>query len=173
MDALFDTWDPDGNGVIDHKELGRRLRQGQKAVLEASLRDGAAGEIVLKAKNRVGLREDVRARAGPYHEPSVPAIRAAMVKEMSRVKDLFVALDVDHDGSVSKEEMRLVLPLLNFDSESAAGRAAVDEIFDSIDVDRGGTVDFRELHTLLRTDEAAAQSGGAPLSSIRGTLHIP
>ena len=58
LDELFESWDPDKSGKLEIKELERLLRRGSTVELDASLQPGAAGEIVLEAKNKASLRKD-------------------------------------------------------------------------------------------------------------------
>ena len=102
IDALFDKFDVDGGGLLEAKELGKVLRRGagDDIKLASELEAGAQGEIVLKAKNRISIREHARdgrsARAGI--EPTLANIRKAMADDLWRVKDIMNALDKDQDG---------------------------------------------------------------------------
>ena len=152
VDSLFDELDTDRGGLLDYRELAKVLRRGAGDEIEiaAELQAGAMGEIELEAKNRISLRQVARdetrlARTGL--EVSVAAIREALEKDLVRVIDLMRALDVDEDGSITKQEFHKVLPLLGFDS---AGTAALDELFDTIDADGGGSLAYEELHRLFR-----------------------
>ena len=50
VDRLFDSFDPDGGGTIDYKELNTALKR--RAEIDASLRAGAAGAIETKSQNK-------------------------------------------------------------------------------------------------------------------------
>ena len=56
VDDLFDSWDPDRSGVLELDEVHRQLRQ--HVELNPALLPGAAGEIVLEAKNKIALRKE-------------------------------------------------------------------------------------------------------------------
>ena len=58
IEALFDSWAPDGSGSLELAEMQKQLRAGGGVKLDASLQPGAAGEIVLESKNKVALRKD-------------------------------------------------------------------------------------------------------------------
>jgi len=50
VDALFDSWDPDGSGELELKELNKLLRRGNVVVeLKNALMHGARREEVLAA----------------------------------------------------------------------------------------------------------------------------
>jgi len=153
VDRLFDELDTDKSGQMDYRELAKVLRRGagDDIVLAAELQVGAMGELELEAKNKIALREHARdgARAREGLEATIPAIKEAMSRDLVRVVDLMRALDVDEDGTVTKEEFRKVLPLLGFDG---GGVDALDTLFDTFDVDGGGTVDYEELHAQLRKE---------------------
>ena len=57
VDALFDSWDPDGSGSLEMSELQKQLRGGGTSQLNAVLQPGAAGDIALQASNKVALRK--------------------------------------------------------------------------------------------------------------------
>ena len=57
IEELFDSWDPDRSGTLEIKELQSQLRR-RDVELNAALRAGAAGEIVLESKNKTSLRKD-------------------------------------------------------------------------------------------------------------------
>ena len=50
FDILFDSFDPDGSGKIDYKELNKLLRRGNDIKIDPKLMPGAAGAIEVKAK---------------------------------------------------------------------------------------------------------------------------
>ena len=56
-EELFASFDEDGSGEIDYKELNKHLRPGNDVDIDDILKAGAAGEIVLEAKNKVALRK--------------------------------------------------------------------------------------------------------------------
>jgi hypothetical protein len=60
IDALFDTFDKDGSGSIEYRELNRLLRK--DAQIDPSMQP--TGAVTLKAKNAVGARQNVDLVAG-------------------------------------------------------------------------------------------------------------
>ena len=58
-DALFDLLDIDASGEVDYNELYKQLRAGAGVEIDEALREGAAGEIDLDAKNKISLRGGV------------------------------------------------------------------------------------------------------------------
>ena len=55
VDALFDSWDPDGSGELELEEVHKQLRQ--HVELNPALLPGAKGEIVAQAQNKIALRK--------------------------------------------------------------------------------------------------------------------
>ena len=58
VDALFTSWDPDGSGALELKELEKLLRRGSSVKLDAKLQAGCAGEIELERGNKAALRTE-------------------------------------------------------------------------------------------------------------------
>ena len=79
-------------------------------------------------------------------QPVGEQLRAALMHNFSRVVDLFRDWDDDRNGTVSRKEFRMVLPVLGL----SVPRSEADALFSSIDVDGSGTIEYAELHSLLR-----------------------
>jgi hypothetical protein len=60
VDKLFDSFDGDRSGEIDHGELQKVLRE--RVALDEALLPGAMGEIAVEAKNAIELRHGASAR---------------------------------------------------------------------------------------------------------------
>ena len=52
IDLLFDSWDPNGSGVLEFPELNEQLRRGAEVILAHELQDGAAGVIETERPER-------------------------------------------------------------------------------------------------------------------------
>ena len=152
--AVFESLDTDGSGSLDYREVHKAIRQGASIELDASLRDGAAGEIETGAHNRHALRKE-----GPQTTHSrvvqiqlseggsiLEQITNALAGSWSRVRELFIEFDTDGDGTVSKRELFRALALLGL---TGTTRAESDALFDSLDADASGTLEFKELHHAL------------------------
>lgn len=83
-------------------------------------------------------------------------VRAALSTHSGRVIDLFRRWDEDGSGTITKRELRKVLPLLGLNS---VRDEATDALFDSWDDDGSGFIDYRELHATLK--RGARPRGGA------------
>lgn len=158
-EELFDSFDEDKSGEIDYKELNHHLRAGANIELDAALQDGAAGEIVLDAKNAIAVRgalsdtqkleasklQGVVLVAGDAGSVAEQLLKA-LDKNLMRIIDLFREWDDDDSGTVSKLEFRRALPCLGLrvDKEDA------DALFDSFDADHSGSVDYNELHRAIK-----------------------
>jgi Ca2+-binding EF-hand superfamily protein len=175
-EELFDSFDADGSGEIDYKELHHHLRGGAGVELDAALQDGAAGEIVLDSKNAIATRgaltskqrleasalQGVQLVAGEAGSVAEQLLKA-LDKNLMRVIDLFREWDDDDSGSVSKKEFRRALPCLGL----RVDKAEADSLFDSFDGDRSGSIEYNELH---RAVKRRCLQGGSPLKSSR-TAH--
>jgi hypothetical protein len=56
IDELFDSWDPDGSGLLTMDELQKELRRGNSIKLDSKLQAGGAGAIELSSENKHTLR---------------------------------------------------------------------------------------------------------------------
>ena len=70
VDDLFDEWDKDGEGLLDFKELNKKLRRGSSVNLAADLRAGAKGKI----ETKVGAAPSPRDH--PHPAPTSPTTAA-------------------------------------------------------------------------------------------------
>ena len=156
-EELFARWDVDSSGRIDYRELNSLLRQTEEIAPE--LRDGAAGEIEVGAKNAsFALRSD---GPGCTHsttlgdtfmslDESGPSLAEqladALSSRWSRILDLFREWDADGTGLIDVKEFKKALTALGLDAsdEEAA------ELFATFDRDGSGEVEFREFHRALR-----------------------
>ena len=75
------------------------------------------------------------------------------VEVLPRVIDLFRLLDLDKNGTVSRDEFRRCLPLLNLRGYALRD---MDVLFDAIDTDGNGSLEYPELYQLLKPEEALA-----------------
>ena len=74
IDRLFDSWDPDGSGLLTMDELQTLLRRGGTIKLSAKLQDGAAGTIETRSTNKCSLRSN-DASQGMQASASEPVLR--------------------------------------------------------------------------------------------------
>ena len=155
-------FDDDKSGEISYDELNSKLHEAMMAragvQLDDKLKAGAMGKIETESKNkfalRVGPAENVSAAMGTTKidmsegaPPLKDQLRDALQKNLARVIDLFREWDDDGNGTVSKREFRLALPMLGLVGCPAN---VADELFDSFDKDGGGSVDYDELSRALR-----------------------
>lgn len=126
--------------------------------LDESLKPGAAGEIELQSKNRFALRIGLSSSAssalgssklltGDGAPPAIDQLRDALQKNLARVIDLFREWDDDGNGTISKREFRLALPMIGL---QGLPPAVADELFGTFDKDKSGTVDYSEISRALR-----------------------
>ena len=152
-ERLFDSFDPDGSGCIDYRELHKLLRR-QDAPLRKALQAGGAGEIKTSSSNARRLRQQ-KSGGGMLRgvdideESSVPVaeqLSGHLSKHAVRVIDLFREWDDDGDGVVNRAEFRKAMPMLGLE----VSREAVLALFDSWDPDHSGTLTISELSRRLR-----------------------
>ena len=158
IDALFDSWDPDGSGKLEMKEVEKRLRRGSEIQLDAKMQAGAAGKIETKSMNKHAsrkgmLKEGSRGTSmrnvnlsASSDKPIQEQLRDALSKQGVKVINLFREWDEDGDGTVSKKEFRKAMPMLGLN----VPKKEIDALFDSWDPDGSGTIEMKELERALR-----------------------
>jgi len=179
IDAVFNEFDKNGNGILDINELtaafaesamplGMKLGMGQKQLRRLSDREGYLTQAQAAAKlEAASAKLRPPARAPPptgLKAPSKPIkTRVAEVRrtllevlnsDQMRVLDLFRAWDVNGDGLVGKQELRSALAGLGIE----ASVQVVDALFGILDTDNDGTLQYRELNASLRRTEPKIDS---------------
>eukprot|EP00900_Chrysochromulina_parva_P011925 jgi/Chrpa1/20733/Chrysochromulina_OHIO_Genome00007183-RA len=179
IDAVFNEFDKNGNGILDINELtaafaegamplGMKLGMGQKQLRRLSDREGYLTQAQAAAKlEAASAKLRPPARAPPptgLKAPSKPIkTRVAEVRrtllevlnsDQMRVLDLFRAWDVNGDGLVGKQELRSALAGLGIE----ASAQVVDALFGILDTDNDGTLQYRELNASLRRTEPEVDS---------------
>ena len=134
MDELFDSWDPDGSGHLELKELQKQLRRGADITLSADMEAGAAGNITLASKNKVALRtKKVNRRNSTMmggldldeSKPVAEQLRDALHQKGLRVIDIFREMDDDQSGFVCKIEFSRSMRQLQL----GFSKRSLDELF--------------------------------------------
>ena len=83
-------------------------------------------------------------------------VRGLMNSKLSRVRDIFRAMDDDGSGSVTEEEFHYGLRKIGIQGVSMKD---VKLLFKAIDTDKGGTVSYQELRDGLRDRSGSGGSG--------------
>ena len=190
MDALFESWDPDGSNSIELKELskilrrpvqlGKKLRAGAVDVEVATPRvspRAAAAAARLSSKATASLAATaipVRTSAGrktsirkldldeTSEKSYAQQLQEHLCRDAVRVIDLFRDWDDDGNGKVDKKEFRKAMKALGLD----VPRKEVDGLFDSFDPDGGGSIEYNELNKALKRKVAldpSMQAGAVPI----------
>ena len=92
---------------------------------------------------------------------SLDDLRAALLREMTRVMDVFRKIDINRDGKVSSSEFRSILPILAPRPPAEVAKTGempdarfsigdLDALFETIDRDGSGSIDYAELNAVLR-----------------------
>ncbi|KAL1525331.1 hypothetical protein AB1Y20_020191 [Prymnesium parvum] len=149
INAVFDSFDVDGNGEIDFKELNKHLRSGADI-------DLVQRRLQQESMKRAKSNDDFRERHGVSGVSGVACatnrsvqeqLRALLRDNAMRVSDLFRQWDADGSGAISRKEFRQAVKLLEFDGPASE----INAVFDSFDVDGNGEIDFKELNKHLRS----------------------
>ena len=113
---FFAEVDRDGSGSIDYLEMEERLLRVDEPA-DGQPQAGAAGAIETESANKHALRRGQLTRGRSVlggeltlgaDESMASGLRTALVRNMSRVLDLFRMWDVDGDGMTSRDESACV-----------------------------------------------------------------
>jgi len=161
--GLFDSWDPDGSGLLDLTELHRVLRKGGKLEKKGKMIHPdtiTVAELMQpgspNTSGRTALRKEKAKRAsalgtidleeGDASRPVQEQLRHVLTSNAVRVIDLFREWDEDGDGTVSKKEFRKAMPMLGLE----VSKQDINALFDSWDPDGSGMLELGELNKVLR-----------------------
>ena len=100
----------------------------------------------------------------PGELPQLTELKQKLAANFGRVLDLFKKWDVDHDHTISIDELRLALGALQVHADEKALRV----LFTELDADASGAIDYEELYQALRTHGAKRE-----VPDNRITLEMP
>lgn len=89
---------------------------------------------------------------GPDAPPIAAQIKGALMKNASKVLDLFRSWDDNGDGTVTRKEFHKAMVSLGLEVPAES----IDDLFSEWDVDGGGELDFKELSKILRNTKPGA-----------------
>ena len=147
--ALFDSFDLDGNKVIDFRELHKLLVRSFQTHPHLAPTPARATNAVKLRKARLSKADSNMMQGLTLNaetEDDVPnQLRVWMGKNLLRVRDVFQQLDDDENGKVDRAEFRKALREMG----CQAPGASIDAVFKSFDLDGSKAIDYREMHRLL------------------------
>merc|ERR1719149_74907 len=114
FELLFDTFDPDGSGAIDMKELQKGLR-----------RKSASPEPAKEPAKKVA------AKPPTLQEKMIAELKKTLQKKMRVLQVLFKEWDEDGSGSVNRREWHKAMPVIGIQTT----KDMLDVLFDAFDED--------------------------------------
>ncbi|EOA15042.1 hypothetical protein CARUB_v10028399mg [Capsella rubella] len=143
----FDAIDVDKNGVISLEEM----RQALAKDLPWKLKDSRVSEILQAIdSNTDGLVEFTEFVAAALHVHQLEEHDSEKWQQRSRAA--FEKFDIDKDGYITPEELRMHTGL----------RGSIDPLLDEADIDRDGKISLHEFRRLLRTASISSQRVSSP-----------
>jgi calcium-binding protein CML len=146
--AIFEQFDEDSNGIIDHDELKKcfeklELTFTEEEIDELSEACGISADMGMKFNEfivllcLVYLFKDDHAALRAKSNLGMPKLEATF----ETLVNAFVFLDKNKDGCVSKNEM---IEAINEPGERSSDRIGMKR-FEEMDWDKNGTVSFKEF----------------------------
>jgi len=172
-DDLFDSWDEDGGGSLDLKELKTSLLTAQKAAQQWNNQPDPNREKVLELRKRAQMAEDAakateaadeaeRELAELRHSNDTRAdVQLGALLYKRKVKPGAVVTQWakskgEHAGELSRREFREVCISLGLkDMEDSK----IDEVFGMFDEDGGGFLDAGEAAVMIKTLQVTSEKG--------------
>lgn len=146
--SIFEEFDEDSNGAIDHNELKSCFEK-----LEVTFTEEETNDLFeacdINDSDGIQFNEFVVVLSLVYllHEPTTPSDKSRFGESIKAtfetIVDAFVFLDKNKDGFVSKAEMVQAINETN-SGERSSGRIAMKR-FEEMDWDRNGMVTFKEF----------------------------
>lgn len=130
----FDLFDVDGGGTISAAELATVLNALGQSPNEQEILEMVA-EVDVDASGELDFNEFILLMAS----------RLAGTDEKELLKEAFVEFDIDGNGSISPDEMRLVLNQLG----ETLSEDEIEDFIRTVDRDGDGCIDFQEFHSML------------------------
>ncbi|XP_034050184.1 calcium-binding protein 5a [Thalassophryne amazonica] len=135
----FNEFDKDKDGLISCKDLGNLMRTMGYMPTEMELIE-LSQNINMNLGGRVDFENFVNLMS-----PKLLAETAGMIG-MKELKNAFKEFDVDGDGEITTEELRLAMSKLMGEHMS---RREIDDIVKEVDCNGDGTVDFEEFVRMM------------------------
>ncbi|XP_036427682.1 calcium-binding protein 5a [Colossoma macropomum] len=135
----FDEFDKDKDGLISCKDLGNLMRTMGYMPTEMELIE-LGQNINMNLGGRVDFEDFVELMA-----PKLLAETAGMIG-MKELRDAFKEFDMDGDGEITTEELRLAMAKLMGENMS---RREIDAVVKEADNNGDGTVDFEEFVKMM------------------------
>ncbi|KAF7659516.1 hypothetical protein LDENG_00295950 [Lucifuga dentata] len=135
----FNEFDKDKDGLISCKDLGNLMRAMGYMPTEMELIE-LSQNINMNLGGRVDFEDFVELMA-----PKLLAETAGMIG-MKELRDAFKEFDIDGDGAITTEELRLAMNKLMGDHMN---RQEIDDIVKEADDNGDGTVDFEEFVRMM------------------------
>uniref|UniRef100_A0A8C9SVC7 Calcium binding protein 5b n=1 Tax=Scleropages formosus TaxID=113540 RepID=A0A8C9SVC7_SCLFO len=151
----FQEFDKDKDGLISCKDLGNLMRTMGFMPTEMELIE-LSQNINMNLGGRVDFEDFVELMA-----PKLLAETAGMIG-LKELKDAFKEFDMDGDGAITTEELRLAMNKLLGEQMS---RREIDDVVREVDNNKDGTVDFEGEH---RGHARSGASLGGPASGAFG-----
>ena len=137
----FQTWDKDGDGIVDKKEFQKAMRALKLPGHDDDEKYNPVCDEVFRMHDTDGSGRIV------YREYIRHTLRKAFEQSTTKAIDLFREWDFDKSGKISKDEWRRAMAAIGFGN---APQAEVDGLFDEIDSDCSGELEYEELNKALR-----------------------
>ena len=148
LDALVDAADASGDGKVAYDEFAAMLTSNDIVQLRTASRNGRPPPTpeVAAAQAAAAAVEQVRRVSDLELRRTQRALEVRLLTNFKTIAAAFKHCDVDRSGTVTRDEMKLMLQKFNM---SDISDRALDAIIDFADADRDGVITFREFARVL------------------------
>ena len=147
VDTLFDSFDPDGSGTIEFRELHRLLR----TTVAPAPTPAPAPSLLKGTKWGKTAAKMLIGKSLATERSAAQRLREALAKASGSVHALFLCMDENGDGKISRSEFVGMVPQLELDEQFEA--ADCDALFSALDRDRSGWIQYSECAAPARCCE--------------------
>ncbi|XP_020233086.1 probable calcium-binding protein CML25 [Cajanus cajan] len=141
LEYVFKKFDVNGDGKISSSELGSMMRSLGQAATEEEL-SKMIGEVDADGDGHISLEEFIELNTKGVDPDEV----------LENLRDAFSIFDIDGNGSITVEELHMVMA-------SLGDQCSVDDcrkMIAGVDADGDGTIDFDEFKIMMTASASAS-----------------
>jgi len=162
LDALFNRYDSDKDGMLSYEEFGKAIRKlglGDQYSFEQRLR--IAEYVDLDKNGLIDWKEFSSAfkEDDAWKKEAIQRICNVLHRNKYGLQRIFSLFDTDHSGTIDTEEFKIGLRALNQFLEEPLSDNQVEDLHKAIDTNHDGTVSYAEFVSAFKVIDTQDEGG--------------